>query len=379
MRYFKQAGVLFFVVLIVGCAPKISQKERRRIDEGSIPGYRYTSYSEGLEKLGRVINTGIGDMNYFQVQTISNKAGAAKLQEEITDMVTNSVNILAGDLLRVIPNYSDYLPPGVKPVHDNFKPQEPNSIVAGAITEFDEDITVEESGWGLEGYIPPVTIEGEEVDADIMAAFSRAETISRIAIDLRLMDYETRVIYPKMHVSNTILVFELEKERSLGFMIYESGVTRTGSVSIKQGLHQAMRNLIDYSILQLFGMFYSVPYWRTLGNIESERSQYWLSEWRQRFLKQVRAQQIGQIQLWLSRYPLERVYVDGVLVHEIPKNEYGKFGKVTQAFTLQFLYQYAPSSLLVSYVERSNFPQNNEVLGELYLTLIKNIPILHRY
>lgn len=374
MRYLTGIGVLMCVVIMSGCAPKISDKQTRRMEEGARPMTRSTTYSQGLEQLGRVVNRGIGDTSYFQVQPIDNKSGAAQLQEEITDMVINSVDLLAGKFLKVIPPYSDYSSQLEKPVHGEFKPQKPHFIVAGALTEFDEGITEQESGWGLEGYIP-LTIKDEQVDTDIMAEFSQAESVSRIALDLRLMHYDTRVIVPNIHVSNTILVFEMEKERNLGFMIYGSGLTRTGSISVNQGLHQAVRNLIDYSILQLFGMFYTAPYWRALEDVEPEQSKQWLAEWRQRFLQDPQARQIAQIQIWLSRYDLEPVYVDGMLLTAIPQTEYGKFGRVTQAFTLQFLYQYAPSSVLVTYVERGNFPHNSEVLGDLYLTLIQNIPI----
>jgi len=328
-----------------------------------------------LNALSRVINSGIGQVSYVQIQPITNKTGTAKLPEDATDIVTNSVNMLAGQYLKAVPyGVGDYVSGNAVAVHEGYAPQMPNIAITGAITEFDQDITEEDSSWGLEGYIP-AEIESEQVDTDLMAEFSSAESVSRIAIDLRLMDYRNNIILPKMHISNTILVFELSKQRNLGFMIYGSGLSRTGSVSVKQGLHQAVRNLIDYSVLQLFGKFYTVPYWRTLGADAPDSDWNWLEDWRQMFLATPQTQQIGQIQVWLSRYSLDSVYVDGFVVRAIPKQEYGKFGKITQAFTLQFLYQYAPSSQVISHVEQKNFPQRRELLGDLFLELVRNIPL----
>ncbi len=372
--FFKRAVICCIMVCLIGCAPKISEKDRTRISQGARPAKRTTTYTEGLDALSRVINKGIGASTYFQVQPIANKTGTAKLPEEATDIVTNSVNLMAGRYLKVVPyEKAENVSVNTTLHKDQYNPQLPNVVVTGAITEFDQDITEKSSGTNLEGYIP-AQIEGEQVDTDLMAEFSSAESVSRIAIELRLMNYKTRVIYPKMHVSNTILVFELARQRNLGFMIYGSGLSRTGNVSIKQGLHQAVRNLIDYSVLQLFGKYYSIPYWRTLGATTPDSGMEWLADWRYMFLTKPQSQQIGQIQVWLSRYPLEPVYIDGVMMNNIPQQEYGKFGKVTQAFTLQFLYQYAPRSALVNRVERSNFPQNREVLGDLFVELLQNIP-----
>ncbi len=118
-----------------------------------------------------------------------------------------------------------------------------------------------------------------------------------------------------------------------------------------------------------------VPVDLPLDAIDAQAQQRLFAEWRQNFLRAEKARQIGQLQKQLSKYELGPAYVNGVLVNQIPESEYGRFGDVTQAFALQFLYQYAPQSRLVALIEHNVNPATSDVLAELYLTLIANLPI----
>ena len=190
------------------------------------------------------------------------------------------------------------------------------------------------------------------------------------------MDYQTLQFLPQMHVTNTILVVELEKGRSWGFKIYGSGPTISGRIAVRQGLQQAVRNVVDYSMVQLFGMYYSVPFWQVFSYDTGVRDQELLSYWRQQFLQNYnRDTQIAHIQRWLAKYDLGVVYVGKTLQKNVPRAELGHFGSATQAFALKFLYQYAPRSALIPYVENGGFPQNSEVLADLYMLLIEHIPL----
>lgn len=365
----------------VGCAPKISKKDQRRMQERSKPLPRSTDYVAGLRTLQALINSDAGNTTYFQVKAIDNITEAASLPDDLSEMVITSVNSLQGEQLQVVSYYPTYVPvydPGFAPIYkaqlEAVAPQVPNLVVAGGVTEFDENISKEDTGWEVELWWDFIA-EGEEVDIDLLAEFDKSDAISRIALDLRLLDYKTR-IFTGLQVSNTILVFELEREKNLGFMIYSNGISRTGRIKISQGLHQAVRNLIDYSVLQLVSMYYTIPFWRILDDPVTEHTQACLTTWRRDFLKNLnREQQIGQIQLWLMRYHAAPVYVDRALIEQIPETEYGRFGRITQAFALKCLYQYAPEAEITSSVEQQDFPQDPELLGDLYRVLLENVPL----
>lgn len=383
-RKCRTRGVLILIIAVsfaVGCAPKISKKDLAAMRERSRPQMRGTDFTAGLAALRRVINEGIGQTTYFQVNGIANATDSSSLPGDVSEMVVTSVNSLRGEFVRVVGYYPTYLPvydPGFAPIYKDqleaLTPQIPDITVTGAVTEFDEDITKKNSSWDIEVYWDFV-YEDEDVDIDASAEFDKSEKISRVTLDLRLMDYRTHV-FKEVQVSNTILVFELERERNLGFMIYGNGLSRTGKITVAQGLHQALRNLIDYSVLQLFGMYYTIPFWHAVGEGAPEHSQEWLAKWRRDFLKNLdRQEQIGQIQHWLLKYQAVPVYVDGVLAYELPTSEYGHFGRITQAFALRNLYQYAPESEVIARVEQDDFPTDAGQLADLYRALIEHIPI----
>jgi len=374
---------IFLVLLFTaGCAPTFPEEELQRIHEVSQPQQRDTEYKERFEAIRKIINKGLGNTTYVQVmpdQFRRDLTPTEMLLGNLAERVEGSVINLSGELLRVVSYDPEYIPILEKQVSDLTLPT-PDLVVKVSLGAFDRDVKKKSSKCDLSVYIPAV-IEGEDVDTDIMAECEKAESISRIAIDLRLIDYRTRTLFPKMQVSNMIFVFEIERERNLGFMIYGSGLGRTEQIEIKQGLQQAVKNLIDYSVLELFSMYYSIPFWQNLPeDTLSSTSQEWLTEWRRNFLnlgeKQLGPQrQIGQIQHWLTKYDaLPPVYVEGCLVNEIPETEYGTFGRVTQAFILKFLYQYAPESSLIQFVERNKLSE--EELTELYISLIQHIPII---
>ena len=380
-RMFSTLSLLIALILTAGCAPKISEQDRQRVTEMSRPQYQNTTYTKALNKIGRVLNKGIGMPTFFQVKPVQNKTGAAALPLDVTEIVLTSVNNLSGTLLKVIPYYPDYLP---EFSNAGLNPDIPDVTITGAITQYDKDLSKETDEWDFVGYAP-TRLEGlrrrdgktgDDIEGDLEAFFGSSESMSRVAVDLRLMDYKARSFYPGMQVVNTILIFELERENNLGFMIYGSGLTRTGRISMKQGLHQALRNLIDYSILQLLGMYYNLPFWRALDDAANVDGTDLLNQWYTQFSQLPPAYQISQLQNWLMRFNIPNVYADGRLYQAIPEEEFTQFGRVTQAFTLAFLYEYAPrQTLLISRVESGNFPQSPHDLSKLYRMMLNAVPI----
>ncbi len=373
----RQWGIWVGLVMLTGCQPTLTEGDREFLESQRTPRTRVTEYSTALKRLGRIINKGGGGTaRTFQVKPITNQSGGEGIPFNVTEMVITSIQNLSGNALYVVPHYFDYesqdavLNTGTQVR----KRRKPDIVIAGAITEFDQDISVEDSAFDI-NLFGPLSIEGEDLDPEIEYAFDHAKSISRIALDLRLMNYDSTVFYPGKQVSNTIVVAEVERGSSLGFMIYGSGISRSGRIAVRQGLHQAVRNLIDYSMLQLMGIQYTIPFWKTLDNRHDSLGQEYLAEWRQEFLNIDEPMKVGRIQAWLLNYDLGPVYVDGTLYQEIPKSEYGKFQRITQAFALKYLYEYAPHSSLISDIEQSNTFLSADMLVTLYMMLIETLPL----
>jgi hypothetical protein len=390
-----------FVIVVAGCQPTLSKKDRQRMDQYSKPYERDTNYQEALVKAGNMVNRGINSVKVVQTKPVVNRTGSAGVPPDITEIVISSVNNLAGDLFRVVPYDPDYIKAEVE-TGGGMQRYLPTVVIDGAITEFDENISLKERGLNIQVYAPikiedktatvyvpdkdgqytkvEVNTASKTIDSDLGLTFDQTESISRITVDFHLLDYNTLSYLPRMHVTNTILVCSMEKGRKMGFIIYGSGINLWGKIMERQGTHQAVRYLVDYSLLHLFSLYYHLPYWRALGFDSHPKAQELLDGWRQEFLKlgmdkQGKDLRILRLQDWLMKYELGPVYEGSTLFHQIPESEYGMWGRVTQAFALKFLYQYAPQSRLVAYLESGWLAPQPDQLADLYLTLIQHIPM----
>ncbi len=381
-------SLLLLLLVTTGCAANIPTEDIERVTDLSQPQSYNTLFRERFESLRKLINKGLSKTVYVQVEAwealYREETKSEMILGDLPERVVGSVNYLTGDRFRSVSYdrglWITLLDRGKLPSGE-LTPTLPDIGVQVSLIGYDEGIERRGSGCDFGLFIPAV-IEGEDVDGDLMAECEKAESVSRIAIDLRLKDYKTREFLPQMQVSNMILVFEMERESSWGLMVYGSGFSRTEKIEVQQGLHQAVKNLIDYSVLELFSMYFNIPFWKVLqGEVAEQQEKKWLANWRKNFLElgstqKVSGQQrrIGQIQHWLTKYDnLAPAYVNNALVNQIPRPEYGAFGQVTQAFALKFLYQYIPESTLIQALESNSLsPQE---LADLYISLIQHIPI----
>lgn len=363
------ACLLLGLLLIAGCAPTWKPEELERVESGSQPAPQNSDFQSALRSIGRVINASGEAEKIFFVQPTGDKSQSEGLPVEITDMIVSSVNQLAGSSVLHAP-YAQM--EAVLQKYDH-----PALVISGAISEFDQDIEVKASGINLNALITP-EIEGEIVDFDLNAEFNKAENVSRIGIDFHLFDGSTGLYVPDVNCTNSILLYDIQKNRQWRFIIFGTGFTRWGKIQLKQGIHEGVRKLVDYSMLQLFGTYYNLPYWRTLGIDTPQQGREVLMDWRRRFLNQAQPQQILTIQRLLLKYPLNTVYVDGVMQdRNALAAEVGQFGPVTQAFCLKVLYRFAHDSPLIPAFENGGRGYDAQtLLGDLYMTLVHNVPMV---
>ncbi len=356
------------ILLLTACGPSLTQEEEDRLDFGNTPVPEDTEFQDALHVLGRLIGTGGESPNIFLVEIIHNITEKKDIPSEVTDMVITSVNHIARFA-------EEYVLQAFSLVEGREYPQ---LIITGSVTEFDQNISVKQEGIDLNFFLSP-EIENEVIDIDLNAEFDKTETASRIAIDFHLVDSKTGYYVPSVNCNNSILVYELEKNRQWRFVIYGSGVTKWGKIKIKQGTHEAVRKLVDYSMMQLFGTYYNLPYWRMMGMETPEQGRKVLSAWRHRFSKKKPVDQILTIQKLLLKYSLGQVLGQQGLVNQDELYTVaGNFEKVTQGFILKFLYMHVPDSPLITFFEKKSFEDREslfESLWDLYITLLQNLPV----
>ncbi len=335
----------------VNLAPKMNKAEKEAMAESQYPFMHASLYSNALERMGTAINSSVAYRKIVQPKEIGNTAGGNELPFNLTNMVINSISEFSGPRFLVVPYDPQYI---ISDYQTGGKGTRvlPDIVIGGSITEFDKDIEGDSTSIDLDVLI---SRQGEE--ADIGLGKGGSKKISRVVLDLYLLDYKTHSVIPGMNVSNTIHVLEMDKDHGFGFAIWGSGMGIDGKIERKQGFHKAMRNLVEYSILQLFGKYYDLPYWRLLGmkTVDSEVTHSMVKG----FNAKNRSQQVMEIQRWLRRYPLGPVTIreqGGGTYAQVPVD--GFLDPVTQGFIDKFMQKYASGRAVNS-------------LGDVYVALVE--------
>src|SRR5262249_28670721 len=95
-------------------------------------------------------------------------------------------------------------------------------------------------------------------------AVSRDQIVSVMSVDLNLGKLTTRQILPGMSASNSIAVVRSGKGGDVGGVIGKAGLSLNVSLDKSEGFHQAVRNLIELSTIEILGKLARVPYWQCL-------------------------------------------------------------------------------------------------------------------
>lgn len=128
----------------------------------------------------------------------------------------------------------------------------PSYYIRGAVTQLDENVIAEAQSAGVS--LPFVDL-----------SLSKDQTVSVISVDLNVGELVTRKILPGVSTSNSIAVVSSGNGADAGGMIHKAGLSFNVSLNRSEGLHQALRTLIELSTIEVLGKLTRVPYWQCLG------------------------------------------------------------------------------------------------------------------
>jgi peptidoglycan hydrolase-like protein with peptidoglycan-binding domain len=139
--------------------------------------------------------------------------------------------------------------PGGPPVPAGF--EVPNYYIRGAITQLDSGVIAESVGGGI----------GIE-EADIGA--SADQVMSVVSVDLNVGNVLNRRMLPGVSANNSIVVRRTGQAVDGGATISKLGANFNLSFNQSEGMHAAVRSLIELSTIEITGKLLQVPYWRCL-------------------------------------------------------------------------------------------------------------------
>ncbi len=127
----------------------------------------------------------------------------------------------------------------------------PNYYIRGAITQLDEGV-LDESQAAAIG-IPEFQIGA-----------SRDQTVSVVSLDLNVGNLVNRQIIPGASAHNSIAVARKGLGGDLAGSISKLGLSFDVVLNKGEGMHQAVRTLVELSTIEVLGKLAEVPYWRCL-------------------------------------------------------------------------------------------------------------------
>ncbi|HHB94626.1 MAG TPA: hypothetical protein ENK88_05745 [Campylobacterales bacterium] len=260
---------IFFIVLslfvIQGCLsqPKFT-KEEINITK---PMVNNTYFSDAFEKLNRLLFISKQSVYKFQVKNIENKSSNKGVPEDIRNFILTPL-ILHMHNMKIIAhtpiyNIREAQVAGVK-YFPKMAKMLPEIVIDGAITQFDKDIISTDSNFDTDA-----DFGKGEGQTNIRINHDSGDGITTIALDLNAFTYEDRAYISGVATHNKIEIHRIRKSNRAGFFVNGSGIGYSKYTTLQQSQDEALRILSEYSLLQLIGRLYNIPYWKsTTPNLE---------------------------------------------------------------------------------------------------------------
>lgn len=292
------------ILIIAGCAGMDPAKVDVQIEEKD-PEVKITSYTPMLSQLGlmtEIYDTGIVKI---QSQDISDNTGTSahtggEIQRNITEMVKSTLNSMGGNVVfieydpayiqnQTVTGYSDFSNKLI-----------PDVVITGGITEFDRGLETrgENTDFGASAEISGAPDFLPTSEVAVRYGDNSKYGIARITLDFNMKNFQTLAGIAKMNTVYSIEVGKALGKRELGVTIFGATFGRKGSVKKVQGRHEAVRILVQASMIQMVGKYLVLPYWRLLGD-DAQADQVVQSSLVRSYYNMSDNQRITLVQEWL--------------------------------------------------------------------------------
>jgi peptidoglycan hydrolase-like protein with peptidoglycan-binding domain/curli biogenesis system outer membrane secretion channel CsgG len=257
-RHHQTLTGLAALALVAGCAFTPPEQAPIAAQPKTLPTRTLTSFSASLRCMDDLFLR-FGKTNYLvTAQEIPDATG--QVQTGTKEMLISAISQMSvkSNAFNFV-DFEDYgsvfvlgsflADPGGPPVPAGF--EVPNYYIRGAITQLDSGVIAESVGGGL----------GIE-QADIGA--STDQVMSVVSVDLNVGNVLNRRMLPGVTANNSIVVRRSGQAIDAGATISELGANFNLSFNQSEGMHSAVRSLMELSTIEILGKLLQVPYWRCL-------------------------------------------------------------------------------------------------------------------
>lgn len=292
------------LILLSGCGEMNPQNVDIELEK-SAPVVKVTSYTQALQDLGlmsEIYDTGLMKV---QSQDIADQTGTSattggEIQRNITEIMKSTLNGIGGNVIFI--EYDPaYIQNQMVSGYSSFDNKAiPDIVITGGITEFDRGLETRGEGTNLDA----------EVEFRSAADWLPSKTVgvgygdtgktgkARITLDFNLKDFQTLAGIPRMTATNSMEVYKGLQESELGITLFGPTFGLKGSIKKVQGRHEAVRLLVQVSMIQMIGKYLALPYWRLLGD-DAKPDKTVLDSISATYYRMDKTDRIGAVQQWL--------------------------------------------------------------------------------
>jgi curli biogenesis system outer membrane secretion channel CsgG len=270
------AMVAVFMLTLTSCSVldwfggKIKDDEVTDLEKDmGTPTQRTTVYDESLKKFGLLLEAYNISGTKVQSKVISNDTAEKTLPDDVSKIMATSLNKMGRSIV-----YIPYDPSYVineSTTGGNINRALPDVVVAGGITEFDKDLIEKGRDLKTEGQVQKGDW-GSKYNYDGGAGYKAGSNLSRMTLDLNLLDYKTQASISGIQVSNTINIRKTNLGWSVGAYFQGCGLSFDYALKKQQGIYSALRMLVELSVLEVLGKYFEIPYWRCLEGAKPDEA-----------------------------------------------------------------------------------------------------------
>ena len=270
------AMVAVFMLALTSCSVldwfggKIKDEEVTDLEKDmGTPTQRATVYDESLKKFGLLLEAYNISGTKVQSKVISNDTAEKTLPDDVSKIMATSLNKMGRSII-----YIPYDPSYVineSTTGGNINRALPDVVVAGGITEFDKDLIEKGRDLKTEGQVQKGDW-GSKYNYDGGAGYKAGSNLSRMTLDLNLLDYKTQASISGIQVSNTINIRKTNLGWSVGAYFQGCGLSFDYALKKQQGIYSALRMLVELSVLEVLGKYFEIPYWRCLEGAKPDEA-----------------------------------------------------------------------------------------------------------
>lgn len=147
----------------------------------------------------------------------------------------------------------------------------PQFDIKGSISQLDEKLIAKEADAGI------ALSSGK---SGFGVGYSKDAASSMLGLDLTILTTRDMSIVPGVTSRNSVIIFKEGRGIDGDATINKLGINYSMNLNKNEGQSQALRNLVELAVVELFGKLTKTPYWICLGSdLNDEAIQTEISDW----------------------------------------------------------------------------------------------------